>query len=155
MMMQQILTEVRAFDGVLELAPTPGSEHPELSWGDHFFYYAPDGEVPRAQPYATIVTKDYPEDTSSRLAMPDRWRVNIHVGRATLTDLLGEDPQPAADPSRADELILHPVYGDWGWVAVVNPGERTGGTVRTLLRQAHDDARGRVDRRVRRTDWSD
>lgn len=45
----------------------PGSEHPEISWSDHFFYYAPDGLVPRnRQPYATIVTKNYPDDVQSR-----------------------------------------------------------------------------------------
>ncbi|MEU8138291.1 DUF6194 family protein [Streptodolium elevatio] len=53
MSMEQILSEVRTYDGVLELAPVPRSEHPEISWGDHFFYYAPDGQVPRnRQPYA-------------------------------------------------------------------------------------------------------
>lgn len=42
MSMEQILEAVRGFDGVLELAPTAGSEYPEIAWGDHFFYYAPD-----------------------------------------------------------------------------------------------------------------
>ena len=57
MTLQQILAEVRTFDGILELAPQAGSDYPEIAWGDHFFYYAPDGQVPRRQPYATIVTK--------------------------------------------------------------------------------------------------
>ncbi len=47
MSMNDILDAVRRFDGVLELAPTPGSEYPEVAWGDHFLYFAPDGEVPR------------------------------------------------------------------------------------------------------------
>lgn len=155
MMMQQILTAVRAFDGVLELAPSEGSEHPELSWGDHFFYYAPDGKVPNGQPYATIITKDYPGDESSRLDPPDRWRVNIHVGPAAITELLGPNPRTGEDPGVVDEIILHPVYGAWGWVGVVNPGKRTGGAVLALLRQAHEDARRRAARRERTTGWSD
>ena len=59
MSMDDILQTIRAFDGVLELAPTEGSGFPEIAWGDHYFYFAPDGDVPqREQPYATIVTKN-------------------------------------------------------------------------------------------------
>jgi len=59
MSLDQILSELRSFDGVLELAPEAGSDHPEISWGDYFFYYGPDGRIPRnRQPYATIVTKE-------------------------------------------------------------------------------------------------
>src|SRR5690348_16306122 len=93
MSMEQILSEVRAYDGLLELAPAPGSGWPELSWGDIFFYYAPDGLVPHnRQPFATIVTKDYPEDSASRLDGEGRWRLNIHVGSALFTELLGRSP---------------------------------------------------------------
>ncbi|MFE1962359.1 DUF6194 family protein [Streptomyces sp. NPDC059479] len=42
-----------------------------MSWGDTFFHYAPDGVTPNtAQPFATIATiatKNYPGDESSRL----------------------------------------------------------------------------------------
>jgi len=65
-MLPTILDEIRRHDGVLELAPGPGSEYPEISWGDHYFYFAPDGVVPQnRQPYATIITKDYPDDAAS------------------------------------------------------------------------------------------
>lgn len=71
MTMEQILAQIRSFSGVLELAPQDGSGLPEISWGDHFFYYAPDGEIPhKRQPYATIVTKNYPNDGDSRLDEP-------------------------------------------------------------------------------------
>jgi len=94
MNMQQMLEAIRAFDGVLELAPVEGSEYLPIAWGDHFFYYAPDGQVPQnVQPYATIVTKDYPGDSASTLDTPDRWRVNVHVGRVAFTDLTGENPR--------------------------------------------------------------
>jgi hypothetical protein len=151
--MEHILDTVRAFDGVLDLAPTEGSDFPELTWGDHFFYYAPDGEVPpRQQPYATITTKNHPGDTLSHLDPPGRWRVNIHVGRAAFTALVGEAPGPAAITARdfgaSDTIHPHPVYGAQGWVAVVNPGSRTTSTVLTLLVTAHDDARRRATRRA-------
>ncbi|WP_037160074.1 DUF6194 family protein [Rhodococcoides fascians] len=154
MSMQQILTELRTLDGVLELAPEPGSEHPEISWGDHFFYYAPDGQVPNnRQPYATIVTKDYPDDAVSRLGLPDRWRVNIHVGSRAFTDLIGYAPgdidAATVDYSTADVFNPHPLYGAYGWVCVVNPGESTLDRTLDALRGAHLDDRRRVEHRQR------
>jgi len=93
MEIDEIVDQIRSLDGTLVLAPAPGSEHPEIAWGDYFFYYAPDGQVPTStQPFATIVTKDYPDDTTSRL-VDGRWRVNIHVGRETV-------PEPPTAPPR-------------------------------------------------------
>lgn len=148
MSMDQILQTLRSLDGVLELAPGPGSTYPELTWGDHFFYYAPDGRVPeREQPFATVVTKDYPDDTGSALDPPGRWRLNIHAGRTALAGL-AHDPDHA-DPSTADVVLPHPVHRAQGWVAVVNPAQRTRSLVARLLRQAHADAVRRAERRPR------
>jgi hypothetical protein len=149
--MEQILSAVRALDGVLVLAPHAGSEFPEVAWGDSFFYYAPDGRVPQhVQPYGTIVTKDYPDDTASRLDEDGRWRVNIHVDRATFLGLTGEEPRRLTrdrDFAAADLINPHPVYGALGWVAIVNPGERTMDTAIELLRDAHEAACLRFERR--------
>jgi hypothetical protein len=151
MSMDQILETVRSFDGVLELAPGQGSEFPEIAWGDHFFYYSPDGQIPQnVQPYSTIVTKDYPDDRESQLDPDDRWRLNIHVGNARFTELTGETPRDfsaARDFSETDVIMPHPVYGSLGWIAVVNPADRTTTTVVELLRSAHEDERRRVQRR--------
>jgi hypothetical protein len=152
MTMQRVLDEVRTYEGVLELAPQAGSEHPQISWGDFFFYYAPDGEVPRnRQPYATIVTKNYPDDAKSRLDAPDRWRLNIHVGQEMFTDLIGYPPesiQPAAvDFSATDVFLPHPLYGAYGWVSVVNPGGSTITRALEALHEAHLADKRRVERR--------
>lgn len=45
-------------DAALAQRPQAGDGTPEVSWGDVFFYYAPTGTIPAAQPFATIVTKD-------------------------------------------------------------------------------------------------
>lgn len=151
MSMEQILSTVRDFDGVLVLAPQAGSEFPEVAWGDAFFYYAPDGRVPQnVQPYGTIVTKDYPDDTASRLDEAGRWRVNIHVDRSTFRRLTGEEPRQLIhdrDFAALDQVVPHPVYGALGWVAIVNPGERTLRTAIELLHDAHEAARVRRERR--------
>ncbi|WP_261164844.1 DUF6194 family protein [Microbacterium sp. Marseille-Q6965] len=151
-MMERILSEVRTYDGVLELAPTVGSEYPELSWGDHFFYYAPDGQLPRnRQPYATIVTKNYPEDARSGLDRPGRWRLNVHVGSRVFAELLGYPPERIdesdVDYSAEDVITPHPVYGPFGWICIVNPGAATLDSALQALRLAHLADRRRVQRR--------
>jgi len=151
MSMDQIIATVRGFDGALVVAPEPGDDVPEIAWGDAFFYYAPDGRMPQhVQPYGTIVTKDYPDDTASDLDRPGRWRVNIHVDRPTFRELTGEEPRSLIRPrdfASVDVVNPHPVYGALGWIAVVNPAEQTTDTVVQLLRAAHDAARARFERR--------
>lgn len=144
----RIIETVRGLDGALVVAPAAGDPaFPELAWGDAFFYYAPDGQMPRnVQPYGTVVTKNYPEDTTSDLDTPGRWRVNIHVGRTALRELTGADTAPA-DPAAVDVVLPHPVYGSAGWVCVINPGAATSDTVLRLLREAHEAARARAERR--------
>lgn len=144
--MQQIIDAVRGFDGSLVVTPSEGSGHPELSWGDAYFYHAPDGRMPeRTQPFSTIITKNYPDDTASQLDAPGRFRVNIHVGRHRADELTRE----GADPAQEDRFFLHPLYGTAGWVCVVDPASRTAASVVALLREAHDTARARSERRAR------
>ena len=150
MSMDDILQTIRAFDGVLELAPTEGSGFPETAWGDHFFYFAPGGHVPqREQPYATIVTKNYPDDTLCDLDGPDRWRLNIHVGTDTFAELIGEHPRSEGalrDYTVTDTVLPHPLYRAQGWVSIVNP-DATRELAARLVRQAHEDAKRRAERR--------
>ncbi|WP_394553062.1 DUF6194 family protein [Agromyces sp. MMS24-JH15] len=135
MEMQEIIEVVRGFEGALVFVPEAGGPYPEIAWGDAFCYFAPDGVMPeRTQPYATIVTKDYPDDERSRLDEPGRFRVNLHVGRDRAAELAAED----ADPAEADAFAPHPLYGAAGWVSVVNPSTRTAEQVLALLRDAHD-----------------
>lgn len=151
MSMDRLLETIRAFDGVLELAPGEGSAFPEIAWGDHFFYYAPDGQVPQhEQPYATIVTKNYPDDALCDLDRPDRWRLNIHVGTDAFVELTGENRRAEAAPwdyTATDVVLPHPVYRAQGWVSIINPGASTHMLAARLLRQAHEDARRRAERR--------
>ncbi|QGV77815.1 DUF6194 family protein [Streptomyces ficellus] len=156
MTIDEIISFVGGLDGVLTLRPAPGDGTPEISWGDTFFYYAPDGAIPATrQPFATVVTKDCPGDEASRLDRPDTFRVNVAAGKEAFIRWTGHEPrEPAsaeADPSATDTVIAHPVYGAAGWLAVVNPGERTEASVRELLRTAHESARARHARRAEST----
>ncbi|KPC84655.1 MULTISPECIES: DUF6194 family protein [Streptomyces] len=152
MTIDEIIDFVDGFDGTLSFRPAPGDGSPEISWGDTFFFYSPDGVMPEAtQPFATIVTKNCPGDESSRLDRPDTFRVNIAAGKEEFIDWTGHAPrEPAADadPGITDAVIAHPVYGSVAWLAVVNPGRRTDEAVRRLLRAAHHRARARHERRT-------
>ncbi|MFG2077169.1 DUF6194 family protein [Nonomuraea maritima] len=149
----EIITFVGGLDGVLTLAPGPGDGSPELAWGDAFFYYSPDGVVPETgQPFATVVTKNYPGDEASGLDRPGAYRVNVAAGKETFVRWARRAPRDPAlageDPGAVDTVIAHPVYGSLGWLAVVNPGPRTGEALRELLRTAYRLARSRHERRT-------
>ncbi|MFE3618422.1 DUF6194 family protein, partial [Streptomyces anulatus] len=133
MTIDEITEYVTDLGGVLVLRPTEGSEAPEIAWGDTFFYYAPDGVVPAGQPFATIVTKDYPGDETSDLNRPGRFRVNIAVSKTTFTEAAAP-----TDASIDDTVVAHPLYAAANWLAVVDPGKATEATVREMLREAHD-----------------
>ncbi len=152
MTFDEIIEYLGARDGVLIQRPCPGDGTPEIAWGDAFFYYAPDGTVPaNTQPFATLVTKNYPGDARSQLDRTGVFRVNIHAGRELFTTWTGRaprDPEPdGTDPAVTDTVIAHPVYGELGWLAVVAPGPATTETVRELLGVAYDRARARAHRR--------
>lgn len=99
MTLDEIISFVDAFDGVLTITPAPGDGAPEVSWGDTFFYYAPDGVIPTtAQPFATVVTKNYPGDEASRLDRPDTFRVNVSAGKDAFIRWTGHAPRDPAAP---------------------------------------------------------
>lgn len=152
MTIDEIIALVKSFDGALAVVAGPEDGSPEIAWGDAFFYYAPEGTMPKAtQPFATIVTKNYPEDEQSRLDRPGLFRVNIGAGREAFVEWTGHQPgEPAdhADPSVTDTLIAHPVYGSLGWLAVLNPGPSTTQATSELLRLAYERARARYQRRM-------
>jgi hypothetical protein len=152
MSIDELIEFTAGLAGVLVVRPGPGDGSPELAWGDVFFYYAPDGVMPQAtQPFATIVTKDYPDDETSRLNRPDTFRVNVAAGQDSFRQWAGHAPREpqSGDPAAADTVIAHPVYGALGWLAVINPGPRTDQAVRELITTAHALARGRAERRTR------
>ncbi|SFO00725.1 DUF6194 family protein [Mycetocola miduiensis] len=155
---EALLAFGRTLPGVVVDTVGAGSAAPEIAWGDSFFYYDPDDdERNRMHPFATIATKDYTGfDEASDLDRPGIFRLNIAVGRAAFRDLLGFEPDQLQthtggfDYTRLDLLLPHPIYAAQGWVAILNPGERTLETVKTLIAGARDLAAKRYDRRASR-----
>lgn len=153
MTFDDIVNLVGSFDSTLAQRPREGDGTPELAWGDAFFYYSPDGTVPTStQPFATIVTKNYPGDELSRLDRPDAFRVNVVATKQEFEQLLGVAPRDAAHAPQADTddtLAAHPQYGTAGWLSVVNPSSRTGSQIGELLESAYRVAKARYERHQR------
>jgi len=116
-------------------------------YGDTFFMYDPDGDLPaeRQFPFVTIVTGDR-YDSVSKLNRPGTYRLNIGLTKATYTAWFGAAPMQrdadgvldtGFDYAAVDTVMPHPIYASQHWVCVVNPGEATLETVRTLLAEAH------------------
>lgn len=144
MTIEEISAYVESMGGVLTMRPAPGDGTPEVAWGDLFFYYAPDGVVPNGQPFATVVTKDYPGEPSSDLA-PGEFRVNVDTGRRGQGD--ADADADGGDPTRRDQVMPHPVYGHLGWICVVQPGPDSTAELQVRLRDAHHASERRWERR--------
>lgn len=139
MTIDEITEYVESLGGVLTQRPGPGDSIPEIAWGDSFFYYAPDGTIPHEQPFATLVTKDYPGEPSSGLGIDGTFWVSVNAGSRGST--------PTDDPGLRDVVMPHPVYAGEGWVCVVAPGSAAEDELRGLLRDAHAAAARRHERR--------
>jgi hypothetical protein len=105
--------------------------------GDLFFLYDPQLDLPpeRQMPFATIVTGDR-YDSVSKLDRPGFYRLNIGLTKATYATRFAAVPE-GFDYAAVDTVMPHPTYAPQHWVCVVNPGEATLATVRTLLAEAH------------------
>ena len=143
---EELLQLASAWQGILIVSPQPGDGTPEIALGDTFLYYEPSGVMPtNRQPFATIVTKDYPDDAASNLDREGVFRVNLHPGREAFERAALD---VGDDPSELDRVILHPLYGSAGWLAVLNPGRNTSTVTAELLRDAYEQDRRRVERRI-------
>jgi hypothetical protein len=145
----EIIRFVAGLAGVEALTVTEESGAPEIAWGDSFFFYDPERNIPADNrlPFVTIVTKDYTGyDEASKLNRNGVFRLNIAVGRRTFEDLLGYPPAGHAaqhadiDYAALDTVIPHPLYATQGWVSILNPRERTAERARTLISGAHSRA---------------
>jgi uncharacterized protein DUF6194 len=145
----QALTDL---PGVVMTTATEANGDPEVAWGDSFFFYDPDDNIPadRRMPFATIVVSDYPGfDVASNLDRPGVFRLNLAVGRARFEDLFGFPPAEFPEHERVfdftvlDQVIPHPAYAKQGWISILVPGERTSDQVPVLIGYAHERARDR------------
>ena len=134
------------FEGVDVVVASRKNGAPEIAWGDSFFIYDPERDLPEARrfPFATIVTKDYGDfDNQSNLDRPGIFRLNIGVSKKTYASLFGEGQY---DFAALDRLMPHPVYGRNHFVCVLNPSDSTFESITPLLKEAYEVAVRRARR---------
>lgn len=88
----EIIQFAQGLPGVDVLTASEATGAPEIAWGDSFFYFDPDRDIPgdRRFPFATIVTKDYPGfDEASNVDREGVFRLNVSVGRQRFAELYG------------------------------------------------------------------
>ncbi|HXN91225.1 MAG TPA: DUF6194 family protein [Candidatus Sulfotelmatobacter sp.] len=135
------------FEGVDVVVASQKNGAPEIAWGDSFFIYDPDRNLPdkRRFPFAPIVTKDYGEfDNQSKLDRPGVFRLNIGVSKKTYASLFRDESQH--DFEALDRLMPHPVYGRKHFVCVLNPSDSTFESITPLLKEAYEIAVRRARR---------
>ena len=136
------------FEGVDVVIASRESGAPEVAWGDTFFIYDPNRDLPdtRRFPFATIVTKDYGDfDNASNLNRPGVFRLNVGVSKETYAALFPSDA--SHDFTALDCLMPHPLYGPNHFVCVLNPSDSTFEQIKPLLREAHAIAAKRAQPR--------
>jgi len=139
------------FQGVDVVVASKENGAPEMAWGDSFFIYDPNRDLPETRrfPFATIVTQDYGEfDNLSNLDRPGVFRLNIGVSKKTFDGLFGTGG--AHDFTALDTLMPHPVYGANHFVCVLNPSAETFESVKPLLAEAYDIAVSRAAPRAKK-----
>jgi hypothetical protein len=132
------------FEGVDVMIASEENGAPEMAWGDTFFMYDPNRDLPPNLkfPFATIVTQDYGDfDNASDLNRPGVFRLNIGVKKETFDSLFADGAEH--DFTALDRLMPHPVYGRNHWVCVLNPSSATFESLQPLLVEAHGIAAGR------------
>ena len=124
------------FAGVDIVVASKENGAPEVAWGDSFFIYDPDRNLPEPKrfPFATIVTQDYGDfDNASNLNRPGVFRLNVGVSKETFARLFGAEGEH--DFTELDRLMPHPVYGANHFVCVLNPSDSTFESVTPLLKE--------------------
>jgi hypothetical protein len=136
---EEIIAFVRGLPRVYAMTADEAGGEPEVAWGDSFFYYGEE----RQMPFTTVVVKDYPGwDEASNLDREGVFRLNASVGREAFQELLGYPPgqiPEGLDYAAFDVLLPHPAYAAQGWVSVVCPSDQA----RALLERAHARAAAR------------
>jgi hypothetical protein len=142
----QLILFIAGLPGVVAVKASEAGGAPEVAWGDSFFFYDPEGDVP-ADRRLPIVTKDYDGfDMASDLNRHGVYRLNLAVGRVRFEQLVGYPPvQHAAheedfDYRALDCVLPHPVYATQAWVSILNPGDKTSALARSLIVEAHSRA---------------
>ncbi len=129
---------------------------PLSAWGEVSYFYNPGHRLKRGTYFATIKQKDGENDKGSQIDREGVWRLNIGVSKPVFKRLFGPPPaRPGKgaivegpwDFTELDQIMPHPVYGWMSWLAVLSPSDATWEQCIPLVRDAHERARDRFEKR--------
>ena len=124
------------------------------AYGYQFFFYSDDHRLP----FLTIANSDNDYDKVSNLNREGIFRVNMGVHKATFADLFPENP--GGDSTGVDFTVLntflpHPDYAKQHFICILNPSGDKEEQFKALVREAHDVAKQRYERKNRSGDSSE
>ena len=131
---------------------------PKNSWGETSLFYNPGNKLPNGVYFCTIKEKDGDNDKSQNLSKNGVFRLSIGVPKETYENLFGEKPKrPAkgeivktAHNLIAENMLMpHPIYAWMSWVCILSPSKNKFEEIYPLIIEAHDNAIGKFNKKVK------
>lgn len=116
------------------------------TWGEKAFFYNPGNLRAHGAYFCTLKEQDGENDSASALNRNGVFRFNFGISKQTFTHLFGSIPKRPLKGTiisgdfnftQLDVLLPHPIYGWMGWVAILNPSEKTFGQLEVLLCESY------------------
>lgn len=119
------------------------------TWGTRALRYHPGDALGHGVDFVTIEERDRALDAPAPLDAMGAYRVSFAVAPARFEALFGAPPVwgAAADATRVDTIVPHPLYAWMSWAAVVNPSPATVERLWPLLDEGYALARAAHARR--------
>jgi len=130
---------------------------PADSWGERAFFVNPGRLLPRGVYFATVKTRDGPNDAASNLSRDGVWRLSLGLPRPLYLERFGPPPRRPAkgrtvdgswDFEALDRLEPHPIYAWMGWAAVLSPRSADAHDLPALIEAAHAKASAGAAKRL-------
>ncbi len=115
----------------------------EDGYGYAMYFVGDDHMVP----FVSIADSDNEYDSVSNLNREGVYRINIGVGRKTFEALFGEKDDEGIDYTALDVFLPHPEYAKQHFICILNPAGENEVLTKQYIREAHDLAAGRVERK--------
>lgn len=124
------------------------------AYGYQFFFYSDDHRMP----FLTIANSDNDYDKVSNLNREGVFRINLGVRKETFASLFPENPggdSADVDFTALNTFLPHPDYAKQYFICILNPSGDNEAPFRKLVREAHDVAKQRYERKNRSGDSSE
>lgn len=118
------------------------------AYGYLFYFYSDDHRMP----FLTIANSDNDYDKVSNLNREGVFRVNLGIRKETFAELFPNNPEGGDvtyDFTILNTFLPHPDYAKQYFICILNPSEANEDTFRKLVREAHEVAKQRYDRKNR------